>query len=331
MKEKLLIATNYPRGMPHLTNSSDPPPANQVLGYEGYQYGAYRNNWGPGWHTESLPANVTQYITNGAGVSAPSEDLGFYFSGMRAADWGPFTVNQLNSNVTANTLITVDMSTMGDASWTNVTLPAEVPGRANAELVWVPVSDSGVLVAIGGVVDPTQFWQNTGLNTSQTAETKRVSPTFMETVSVYDVKSQKWYLQNTTGDIPPQLTQFCSVLASASDGSSHNIYIYGGYDGIKLNNNPSDDVYILSLPSFKWIKAYNGTQTHGRSSHRCIKIYPDQMLALGGLRVDPTKCLEGGIIVNFNLNNLTFEDSYDPKKWSDYKVPAIVTAQIGGR
>lgn len=331
MKEKLLIATNYPRGMPHLTNSSDPPPANQVLGYEGYQYGAYRNNWGPGWHTESLPANVTQYITNGAGVSAPSEDLGFYFSGMRAADWGPFTVNQLNSNVTANTLITVDMSTMGDASWTNVTLPAEVPGRANAELVWVPVSDSGVLVAIGGVVDPTQFWQNTGLNTSQTAETKRVSPTFMETVSVYDVKSQKWYLQNTTGDIPPQLTQFCSVLASASDGSSHNIYIYGGYDGIELNNNPSDDVYILSLPSFKWIKAYNGTQTHGRSSHRCIKIYPDQMLALGGLRVDPTKCLEGGIIVNFNLNNLTFEDSYDPKKWSDYKVPAIVTAQIGGR
>ncbi|KAJ5455599.1 uncharacterized protein N7458_003863 [Penicillium daleae] len=284
-------------GMSRLTNSSDPPPANEVLGYEGYQYGAFRNNWGPGWHEENLPTNVTRYITNGAGVSAPSENLGFYFSGMRAADWGSFTYDQFNANVTANTLITVDMSTMGDAR---------------------------------GVINPTEFYQNTGLNASQTAESKKVSPTFMETVSVYDVKSQTWYLQNTTGDTPPQLTQFCSVLASASDGSSHNIYIYGGYDGIELDNVPSDDVYILSLPSFTWTKAYNGTSKHGRSGHRCIKVYPDQMLALGGVRVGAIDCVEGGVIVNFNLNSLTFEDSYDPAKWSEYKVPDIVTAKIGG-
>lgn len=314
-----------------MTKSSDTPPADRILGYEGYQYGAYRNNWGPGWHEENLPTNLTRFITNGAGVSAPSENLGFYFSGMRAKDWGPITYDQYNSNITANTLITVDMSTMGNASWRNATLPPEIQGRANAELVWVPVSDSGVLVAIGGVINPAQFWPNTGLNSTQTAETKKVSPTFMETVSVYDVKSQKWYLQNTTGDTPPQLTQFCSVLASASDGSSHNIYIYGGYNGIELDNNPSDDVYILSLPSFTWIKAHTGTTTHGRSGHRCIKVYPDQMLSLGGVRVGSTDCVEGGIIVNFNLNNLTFVDNYDPKSWSEYKVPDIVTAKIGGR
>lgn len=126
-KENLLIAIIYHRGMSRLTNSSDPPPANEVLGYEGYQYGAFRNNWGPGWHEENLPTNVTRYITNGAGVSAPSENLGFYFSGMRAADWGSFTYDQFNANVTANTLITVDMSTMGDASWTNKTLPLKFP------------------------------------------------------------------------------------------------------------------------------------------------------------------------------------------------------------
>jgi hypothetical protein len=314
-----------------LTGNNDPPPANEILGYEGYQYGDYRNSWGPGWHEENLPTNLTRYITNGAGVSAPSENLGFYFSGMRAKDWGPFTYDQYNSNITADTLITVDMSTMGKANWTNTTLPAEIPGRANAELVWVPVSDAGILVAIGGVINPTRFWPNTGLNSTQTVETKKASPTFMETVSVYDVKSQKWYLQNTTGDTPPQLTEFCSVLASASDGSSHNIYIYGGYNGIELNNNPSDDVYILSLPSFTWIKAYTGTTTHGRSGHRCIKAYPDQMLSLGGVRVGSTDCLEGGVIVNFNLNNLTFVDNYDPKSWSEYKVPNIVTAKIGGR
>ncbi|KAF7712869.1 Uncharacterized protein PECH_001977 [Penicillium ucsense] len=317
-------------GMPRLTNSSDQPPADQILSFEGYQYGAYRNNWGPGWHSEKLSSNVTRYITNGAGVSVPSENIGFYFSGMRDANWGSITYDQLNANMTANTMITVDMSKMGDAAWRNQSLPAEVPGRANAELVWVPVSDSGVLVAIGGVVNPAQFYPNTGLNTSQTETSQKVSPSFMKSLPVFDAKSQTWFLQNTTGDIPPQLTQFCSVLASAPDDSSHNIYIYGGYDGIDLCSIPSDDVYVLSLPSFQWIKVYNGTHSHGRSGHRCLKIYPDQMMTLGGVRNGATECLERGVIGTFNLNTLEFQDNYDPTRWSEYKVPSKITAKIGG-
>ncbi|CAG8891175.1 unnamed protein product [Penicillium egyptiacum] len=317
-------------GMLGNTESSDPPPANQVLSYAAHQYGTYRSSWAPNWKQEYLPTNVTRYITNGAAASAPSENLGFYFSGMRAPDWGDFTLNQLQSNQTANTLITLDMSVMSDGTWTNKTLPSYIPARSNAELVWVPVSESGVLVAIGGVVEPIQFFRNAKANSSRTAESKRISPTFMKTVSVFDVESKTWYLQNTTGDIPPQLTEFCSVLASAADGSSHNIYIYGGYDGLDYNANPSDDVYILSLPSFRWVKAYNGTNTHSRSGHECIKVYPDQMLAVGGQHVDSTHCLEGGVVVNFNLNTLKFEDEYDPTNWSKYKVPDLVTKWIGG-
>ncbi|KAJ6169578.1 hypothetical protein N7497_002421 [Penicillium chrysogenum] len=318
-------------GMLSNTGSSDPPPDNQVLSYAAHQYGTYRSSWAPNWKQEYLPANVTRYITNGGAASAPSENLGFYFSGMRAPDWGDFNLNQLQSNQTADTLITLDMSVMSDGKWTNDTLPSYIPTRSNAELVWVPVSESGVLVAIGGVVEPIQFFRNDKENSSRTAESKTISPTFMETVSVFDVESKTWYLQNTTGDIPPQLTEFCSVLASAADGSSHNIYIYGGYDGLDYNANPSDDVYILSLPSFRWVKAYTGTNTHSRSGHECIKVYPDQMLAIGGQHVDSTHCLEGGVIVNFNLNTLRFEDEYDPTKWSKYKVPDLVTKWIGGK
>ncbi|KAJ5698031.1 hypothetical protein N7462_000036 [Penicillium macrosclerotiorum] len=317
-------------GMLRLTNSTEAPSSSQVLSYEAYQYGPHRSSGELGWNVETLSSNVTRYITNGAGVSVPDENLGFYFSGMRAADWGAFTYDGRDSNVTADTLITVDMSVLRDSKWTNDSLPYYVQGRANAELIWVPVSTSGGLVAIGGVVDPVEMWRDIGLNASQTALSKKISPTFMETVSVYDIESRKWYLQNTTGDTPPQLTQFCSVLASASDGSSHNIYIYGGYNGIDYESNPSDDVFILSLPAFKWIKAYNGSASHGRSGHRCIKVYPDQMLTLGGQNTDPTKCLEGGMIADFNLNTLSFQNSYDPSLWSDYKVPDLVTAQIGG-
>ncbi|CRL18927.1 Galactose oxidase/kelch, beta-propeller [Penicillium camemberti] len=314
-------------GMHPNTNSYNPTAANDVLSYAAYQYGPHRSEWKPDWKQEDLSTNVTRYITNGAAASAPRENLGFYFSGMRAADWGDFNYDLLQSNQTADTLITLDMSQMSVGSWTNTTLPSYVPARANAELVWVPVSESGILVAIGGVVEPIQFFKS---NSTRIEESKRISPTFMETVSVFDVGSKTWYLQNTTGDIPPQLTEFCSVLASAADGSSHNIYIYGGYDGLDLSANPSDDVYILSLPSFKWVKAYNGTNTHSRSGHRCIKVYPDQMLAVGGQHVDPLHCLEGGIIVNFNLNTLSFEDKYDPTNWSEYKVPDVVTKLIGG-
>ncbi|KAJ5677548.1 uncharacterized protein N7477_003181 [Penicillium maclennaniae] len=297
---------NHDGGMLRLTNSTESPPDNTVLGYEAYQYAV-------------LP------------FPSPSEDIGFLFSGMRASHWGSFTYDGMESNMTADTLISVNLKVMRNEEWTNNTLPSYVPGRAGAEVVWVPVSESGVLVAIRGVVDPVELWRDTGLDPSQTTLNKKISPFFMETVSVYDVDGQKWYLQNTTGEVPPQLTQFCSVLASANDGSSHNVYIYGGYNGYEYDSVPSDDVYILSLPSFKWIKAYSGTTIHGRSGHRCIKVYPNQMLAIGGLHVDPTNCVDGGIIVNFNLNTLVFQSTYDPAEWNEYKVPDILIAEIGGR
>lgn len=139
------------------------------------------------------------------------------------------------------------------------------------------------------------------------------------------------FLQNTTGDVPPQLTMFCSVAAVAADRSSFNIYIYGGYDGISAESPPSDDVYILSIPSFTWIKAYSGTYAHGRSGHKCLQVYPDQMFVLGGIyKNDPTICLDGGFVQVFNLNTLQFQETYNPQNWSNYSVPAAVTSLIGG-
>jgi hypothetical protein len=139
------------------------------------------------------------------------------------------------------------------------------------------------------------------------------------------------YLQNTTGDTPPKLTQFCSVYATAQDSSSYNIYIYGGYGGVLDTDERSDDVYVLSLPSFEWVKLYSGQTSHGRSGHKCVTPYPDQMFVLGGKKMDTSECLDGGIIQVFNLNTGKFQDTYDPTKWSDYKIPDLVTAQIGGR
>ncbi|GFF58203.1 kelch repeat-containing protein 2 [Aspergillus udagawae] len=317
-------------GLLRLTDSQDPPAGNTVLGYERYQYGPDRQSWQPGFIIDNLDSGVTRYVTNGAGVSAPSENLGFYFSGMRGKDWGPIYVDDESANVTSDRMIKVDMSTMRENKWSNLSLPAYVPPRANSELVWIPVAEDGVLVVIGGVINSATIFSSEGLTSAQQNASKRASPRFMETVPVYDVSGERWYLQNTTGDIPPQLTQFCSVYASAQDGSSHNIYIYGGYDGLSTENTPSDDVYVLSLPSFSWIKLYSGNSPHGRSGHRCVKPYPDQMFVLGGVHLDPTHCLDGGVVQVFNLNTGRFQNTYSPTVWSEYKVPDLVTAVIGG-
>jgi Kelch motif len=156
----------------------------------------------------------------------------------------------------------------------------------------------------------------------------------MSSVSVYDIESGSWFLQATTGTPPPNgLAQGCTVVASAQDYSSHNIYWYGGFNGIDLTSTFSDDVYVLSVPSFTWTQVYSGTSTHGRAGHRCVKPYPDQMFVIGGYpaytSATPT-CVEGSIVQVFNLSSATWMTSYNPTIWSNYSVPAAVVRTIGG-
>jgi hypothetical protein len=142
-----------------------------ILGYEQDQYGLGVVNWQPGFIPKSLPDGLTQYITDGAAVSAPSENLGFYFSGVRGQNWGAIDGDDQLANFTANTLITVNMSTMRNETWSNNrdTLPDSIPGRINAELVWIPVSQSGVLIAIGGVLYSDAMVSGPNLTATQAA------------------------------------------------------------------------------------------------------------------------------------------------------------------
>ena len=317
--------------MPYVVQGDDPS-SDEVAGYEAYSGPLDAQNWSEGQNTMQLSDNVTTYVTNGAGVSAPSENLGFYFSGAHTPGWEAPYYEISKPSVVSDRLITANITYPISPTWENDTLPSYVQGRLSGELVWVPVSENGVLVAIGGVLNSTELqFTSSSLSQEEQEKGEEVNPTFMESVPVYDISSKTWYLQNTTGDTPPALANFCSVLASAPDASSHNIYIYGGYNGIENQTFvPYDDVYILSLPSFKWVKAYNGTTTHARLGHKCVKVYPDQMLSVGGFRVDQSHCMEGGLITTFNLNNLTFQDAYDPAQWSGYKVPDLLSAAIGG-
>lgn len=170
------------------TDSMDDAPANAALAYEPSQ------DWDPGSgeFTVTDPSNVTRYVTHGAGVSSPSENLGFYVSGLRAPDWGPIWEDGNATSLSEN-MIKIDMSTGQDSPvWSNLTLPPHVPPRAGAEAVWLPVSESGAIVLIGGVTVLESLYAGR-LTEDDEARSKSESPGFMQTVSVYDIASDTWY------------------------------------------------------------------------------------------------------------------------------------------
>ncbi|PGH03189.1 hypothetical protein GX51_04224 [Blastomyces parvus] len=316
-------------GLTTISDAYDPPEGDRVLAYERDQYGPARIRWRPGFRLDKTNNDVTRYVTHGAAVSVPSENKGFYFSGKRGVNWGEIEFPKPAANITSNKLISVDMSKMIAPNWNNESFPDTVPGRAAGELVWIPVSASGALIAIGGVPYPSDISNTLPENITQDIrENNRTGPEFMRSVPIYDIANGQWYMQNTTGDYPPALAHFCSVVAAAQDGSSYNIYIYGGQSGNHRSEFSYDNVYILSVPSFTWIHAYDGDDREGRHGHKCVKTYPDKMFVIGGMgRHSPTPI---PIIRVFNLNTLRFQDTYHPEEWSEYEVPDLVTARIGG-
>jgi hypothetical protein len=319
-------------GLLRETKEFSPPAATNVLAYQKYQYGVQKDGFLPGFVYDDLPEDMTRYVAYGASAAAPSENKAWYFSGLRAQGYGPIYEPGFNESLTAtnvsNTLITLDMTTQLQETWKNETLPADTPGRANPELVWVPVGKQGILVALGGVVFP-DFSSYLSKSPNE-AESKAQSPGFMSTIDIYDVASGTWYRQETTGG-PGQLTRGCAVVAPAQDYSSFSIYYYGGYSGLSQTQPFNDDVWVLSIPSFTWTKVAEGA-TGGRAGHKCFMPYPDQMFVIGGyppLVGSALTCLRETVRV-LDLTTGTWRTSYDPSKWANYTIPEAVVSKIGG-
>jgi hypothetical protein len=65
----------------------------------------------------------------------------------------------------------------GNATWSNNTIDGGVQSRSGGELAWVPVSEKGILVGIGGVTDLVYSSTSESFNTSETQTI--VYPTLM--------------------------------------------------------------------------------------------------------------------------------------------------------
>lgn len=93
---------------------------------------------------------TTQRVAYGAGTHIDGLGLGFYFGG--------YMSNQTDSNWTGEPVATSDIIrfeyTTGFLS--NNSGPADNVGRAEGQMVYLPISDNGVLAYFGGIEDPQQ-------------------------------------------------------------------------------------------------------------------------------------------------------------------------------
>ncbi|KAI0454373.1 hypothetical protein F5B21DRAFT_243559 [Xylaria acuta] len=238
-------------------------------------------------------------------------------------------------NGTNNATVKFDSSADNNPQWDIQTFYPGIPGPdiLKGAMVYVRRGREGILIAFGGY---------------QTAYPGTEIPDFpwdqrpFSEIFIYDIFSGTWYHQTATGEFPDLRAEFCAAVSSAPDDSSFQITIHGGWD--QLNRRAFNDVYVLSVPSFRWIKVEDsdnpdlkGPDQPGRNRHKCDMWNETSMFVVGGE-------ITLGVGDTFLLAE-TCNQAYPPMKVLDtstyrwqtefnpsltYSVPEVVTSVIGG-
>ncbi|XP_044715694.1 kelch motif domain-containing protein [Hirsutella rhossiliensis] len=221
------------------------------------------------------PPEIASY---GAGVGVSETGMGYYYGGwISNASMSGWTQQRTMSSRFYT--YAYDTDTFAQAAG-----PDKNP-RAEGAMVWIPAGDTyGLLVYMGGIVSP--YGNGTA------------APQPLDKVFVFDAAGNSWSIQTATGEIPQNRRQFCIDVAWAPDRSSFNIYLWGGLSvpPPAVNATSFNDIYILTLPSFIWVKAYpdhhgNVTLPDGHYSSSCNMVKSmSQLFVIGGTYTDTDKC-----------------------------------------
>lgn len=300
----------------------------------------------PGTNAES--GTPVQRAAEGAGITVPGIGRGYYFGGhldgYTTEGWSQSIARIYLTSLLeytfpgyTNTAIQGNSVAGSGGEYRNITTgglqdTAGFPERADGVLVYVPgYGKQGIILGLAG-----------GNNESFTQ---------LNTIDIYDIASSTWYKQATSGPTPPIRVNPCAVAASAADGSSVEVYMYGGQNLIPYGSQTQySDVWILTIPSFTWIAVDTSTQSvpPARAGHTC-NIWNAQMVVVGGYVGTQLECDSPGIYV-FNTSSLSWQNQYvaldggnalnnqkaqesDPAALQGsygYEVPELVRSVIGG-
>ena len=296
----------------------------------------------------SEPANEpVQRAAEGAGVSIPNIGRGFYFGGhldyLTTADWSITIARIYLKGILeytfpgySNAAVSSGQAAGSSGIYRNITDggtqdTAGFPERADGLLVYIPgFGKSGILVGLAG-----------GTNATFTQ---------MNVIDVYDIASSTWHKQATEGPTPAIRVNPCAIAVSAADGSSTQVYMYGGQNLLPYGQQTQyDDMWILTIPSFTWIQVDTSNQSTppGRAGHTC-NVWNAQMVVVGGYVGQDLSCDSGFYV--FNTSSLQWQNQYTALQIDDklnrqksqendpaalqgsfgYAVPEKVQSVIGG-
>jgi hypothetical protein len=253
-------------------------PLTSPVPYSLWEYNIKASKWNEHDSPKTSAGNGTdgedeavQRAAEGAGISVPALGRGWYFGGHLDSYTTPGWTQPVprvylksmieytfpGSQNPAIDSLGMDKAAGEDGVWRNVTQGGlqnsnGFTERADGVLVYVPgFGAEGIILGLAG-----------GTNQSFTQ---------MNVIDVFDVANSTWYKQSTRGGPPDIRVNPCAVAASAPDGSSTNIYLYGGQNLIPYDEQTQyDDMWILTVPSFTWIKvdAADGSP-NARAGHSC--------------------------------------------------------------
>ncbi|KAA8574999.1 hypothetical protein MFRU_002g03680 [Monilinia fructicola] len=294
---------------------TDPTSPNQTL----LSYDVKQNQWA----SINLDSTIPQKPSSGSSADVPDQGLGFYFNG--EINDGSSTETTWIPEGSSVPLEGMVMLNMTDNTTRNISTAAiDASSRTGSILQYIPgIGDKGILIQFGGI-----YHQAGNL----TAELGTLAP--MNQINVFDINSVynggngSWYMQQASGDLPPPRIESCTVVATAPDSSSYNLYLYGGQNGDSVSY---DDVYVLSLPSFTWIKVYEAVPGSPRFGHTCHLVGNRQMLTVGGAQKQYSSYCdwESSGVAIYDLYKLSWTSTFHHDA-NSYIVPGNITDIIGG-
>ncbi|CUS14139.1 unnamed protein product [Tuber aestivum] len=286
-----------------------------------WQYGTASQQWtDTGITLKNWFYEGSMRVSSSMTAWVPSLKKGYLFGGTFVSENG--TSLKVVEFEEHNGLITYDPA---DNTWTNETTP--LGGIAEGGLVHITTATDEILIQLGG--------------RSEWATRMRV---FSE-INIYSTRQSKWYTQHLPPDavVPTPRFAFCTALKSASDGSSHQIYIMGGLEAgtsVNVKGGPTTtSVWVLSIPSFEWAQLpfkskSTAADPKGRISPRCQAIGEHHIFYYGGRNVPsfftvPTCDKKANAAFLFDVNTLTWTDEFTPNE-GRYEIPSTVVGLIGG-
>ncbi|SMR41225.1 unnamed protein product [Zymoseptoria tritici ST99CH_1E4] len=169
-----------------------------------WSYDILNNAWRE-MPTDSRSTDIT-IPAFGASTTDPNQGIGYYYGGWTDNSGG----NAYSTAATAKSKMIV--YEYESNIWHEIRFIDDIP-RAEGALFYIPASDHGMLIYLGGVEQ----------NVNGTYDGAAV-----DKINVFDIGSGVSYTQQTSGTPPAKRRRFCGGVTWPDDRSSYNIYLYGG-------------------------------------------------------------------------------------------------------